>query len=114
MALPNLSPIFISLSAVGFFLLWVVMGLNGALEALFETKASGVFPNGRPLKMSYSGIGPIDDLLLIIVVFFDGLNNLVDIAPYLMLLDLVSTLHVINMMTLVENRRTERSSWLRL
>ena len=90
------------------------MGLSGALEALFETRASGVFPNGRPLKLSYSGIGPIDDLLLILVIFFDGLTNLIDVAPYLMLLDLVSTLHVVNMMTLVESRRTERTGWLRL
>jgi hypothetical protein len=114
MASPNLSPIFISLSVLAFFLLWVVMGLNGTLEALFETRASGVFPDGRPLKLSYSGIGPIDDLLLILVIFFDGLTNLVDVAPYLMLLDLVSTLHVIIMMTLVENRRTERTGWIRL
>jgi hypothetical protein len=114
MASPNLSPIFISLSVLAFFLLWVVMGFNGTLEALFETRTSGVFPDGRPLKLSYSGIRPIDDLLLILVIFFDGLTNLLDVAPYLMLLDLVSTLHVIIMMTLVENRRIERTGWLRL
>ncbi|KAI1780607.1 hypothetical protein F4818DRAFT_11836 [Hypoxylon cercidicola] len=113
MGLVSLKPIFVGLSGLGFFLLWVVMGLNGSLEALFGTITSGAFPNGRALKTSYTGIWPIDFLLCVLVVFFDGLNNLEDTTPYLMLLELVSTLFVINMMTLVESRRMEGPYWMR-
>ncbi|KAI1759487.1 hypothetical protein GGR53DRAFT_527235 [Hypoxylon sp. FL1150] len=113
MGLLSLKTVFIGLSGLGFFLLWVIMGLNGSLEALFEAILAGEFPNGRPLKTSYTGIWPIDFLLCVLVVFFDGLNNLVDTTPYLMLLDLVATLFVINTMTLVESRRLEGPYWLR-
>ncbi|KAI2617407.1 hypothetical protein GGR54DRAFT_641058 [Hypoxylon sp. NC1633] len=113
MALASLQTVLISLSCLGFFLLWVVMGLNGALEAVFETIFSGVFPNGRILKKSYTGIWMLDFLLCVLVVFFDVLNNFEDQAAYLMLLELVSTLFVINMMTLVESRRVEGPYWMR-
>ncbi|KAI6086553.1 hypothetical protein F4821DRAFT_125767 [Hypoxylon rubiginosum] len=113
MGLVSLKTTFVGLSGLGFFLLWVVMGLNGSLEALFKTIFSAEFPTGRALKTSYTGIWPIDFLLCVLVVFFDGLNNLVDTTPYLMLLELVSTLFVINMMTLVESRRMEGPYWMR-
>lgn len=86
---------------------------NGSLEALFESVDSGSLPQGRAVQKTYTGIWAVDYLLVILVVFFDGLNNLVDVAPYLMLLEIVGTLFVINMMTLVESRRSYERSALR-
>jgi hypothetical protein len=114
MATSRLSPFLITLSASGFYLLWVVMGLNGTIEALVHAKNTGFFPTGRPLTQTYTRIPPIDFVLVILVGFFDSLVNMHYTAPYLILLDLVATLYVINLMTLVEDRRAERSSWLRL
>ncbi|CAJ2505544.1 Uu.00g129380.m01.CDS01 [Anthostomella pinea] len=113
MKVSTLKTVLITLSCLGLFLLWGVMALQGSLQALFEIKDSAVFPNGRRLKTSYTGIGPVDNLLCILVIFFDGLNNLVEPAQYLMLLELVSTLFVINMMTLVESRRPVKPRWAR-
>ncbi|KAI3343480.1 hypothetical protein F4824DRAFT_9670 [Ustulina deusta] len=97
-----------ALMGTGLYLLWGTMALNGSLQLMLEVSETGIFPNGRVMKTSYTGLALVDRLVSILVAFFDGLNNLVDIAPYLMLLDLVGTLLVINMMTLVEHRRSPR------
>ena len=113
MASSKYSTIFAGLSGLGFLLLWGAMVPNGSLEALFESVNSGVLPNGRAIQKTYTGVWAVDYLLVVLVVFFDGLNNLVDVAPYLMLLEIVGTLFVINMMVLVESRRGEKLSALR-
>lgn len=84
------------------------MALNGTLQKMLEVSGSGIFPDGRVMELSYTGFALVDRLICILVAFFDVLSNLVDVAPYLMLLDLVGTLLVINLMTLVENRRSPR------
>ncbi|ORY69609.1 uncharacterized protein BCR38DRAFT_405314 [Pseudomassariella vexata] len=112
MALLNHPTIFRSLAALGFCLVWGVMAVNGSLGTLLETITTGVFPDGRVLKAEYTGVWFIDYLLCILVVFFDSLLSAADPAPYLMLLELVATLFVVNMMTLVEGRRPGGSTWL--
>lgn len=101
----RLSITFASLSSLAFVLLWLVMGVNGTLEMLLSTAWRGVFPDGTSMRMSYSGIPFLDFPLRILIAFFFGLANLRQLAPYLMLVDLVAALFVINMMTLVESYR---------
>ncbi|KAI1185854.1 hypothetical protein F5B17DRAFT_441499 [Nemania serpens] len=108
MAPLTLRAAFVGLSAIGLFLLWGTMALNGTLQKMLEVSGSGIFPDGRVMELSYTGFALVDRLICILVAFFDVLSNLVDVAPYLMLLDLVGTLLVINLMTLVENRRSPR------
>ncbi|KAL2132713.1 hypothetical protein VTI74DRAFT_3451 [Chaetomium olivicolor] len=108
-----LSPVFKGLSGVAFLLLWALMAANGTLVALLKTAWSGVFPDGTPLKTTYTGILPIDFPLSILVAFFYGLQNRPGTPPHLMLVDLVAALLVINMMTLVESRRPNAPKWLR-
>ncbi len=109
MGLASLTPVFAGLSMLGFYLVWALMGLNGSLEALFATIASGVFLDGQELKKSWTGVWAIDFVICLLVVFFEGLIDLSDESAYLMLLDLCFTICVINMMTLVESRRKEGS-----
>ncbi|KAF2966189.1 hypothetical protein GQX73_g7378 [Xylaria multiplex] len=97
-----------ALTGTGLYLLWGTMVLNGSLHVMLDVGETGSFPNGRVMKTSYTGLALVDRPVCILVAFFDGLNNLIDVAPYLMLLDLVGTLLVINMMTLVEHRRSPR------
>ncbi|KAI1115473.1 hypothetical protein F5Y14DRAFT_130213 [Nemania sp. NC0429] len=99
---------FVGLSAIGLSLLWGTMALNGTLFKLLEVSGSGIYPDGRVMELSYTRLPLVDRLICILVAFFDVLSNLVDVAPYLMLLDLVGTIMVINLMTLVENRRSPR------
>lgn len=104
---------FKGLSGAAFLLLWALMAANGTLVALLKTAWSGVFPDGTPLKTTYTGIPPIDFPVSILVAFFYGLQNRPGTPPHLMLVDLVAALLVINMMTLVESRRPNAPKWLR-
>ncbi|KAL2171720.1 hypothetical protein VTG60DRAFT_1717 [Thermothelomyces hinnuleus] len=114
MTAPNLlSPIFRGLTGIAFLLLWVLMAANGTLVALLKTAWSGSLPDGTPLKTTYTGILPIDFPINILVAFFYGLQNRPGTPPHLMLVDLVAALFVINMMTLVESRRSNAPKWLR-
>jgi hypothetical protein len=108
------SIVFLALSALGFLTLWALMTGNGTLLALIISAWTGTFPDGAKLKSSYTGLVIIDFPLSILVAFFYGLQSLEEVAPFLMLLDLVAALSVINLMTVVESRRSPPASWLRL
>ncbi|KAL2831375.1 hypothetical protein BDW59DRAFT_157804 [Aspergillus cavernicola] len=114
MILPTLaSGILKGLSAIAFLSIWGVMVTNGTLTALLYTAWSGTFPDGTVLKTSYTGIWPLDFPVRVLVVFFFGLQSMEDLTPFLMLVDLVAALLVINMMTVVESRRFTTSKWLK-
>jgi hypothetical protein len=81
------------------------MAYNGVLLELLRTAWSGKFPDGSPLKTTYTAVWPVDFALRILVAFFFGLQNLDEIAPFLLLVDLVAALLVINMATVVESQR---------
>ncbi|KAK3342083.1 hypothetical protein B0T25DRAFT_574392 [Lasiosphaeria hispida] len=102
-----------SLSLLGFYAVWGVMYLNSALPLLLTSALAGTHPQpSRPLVASYTGFLPLDLPLRILVLFFDSLLATgPDPAPYLILLELVSTLLVINTMVLAESRRRHASSW---
>ncbi|KAK8062455.1 hypothetical protein PG997_014552 [Apiospora hydei] len=108
--------IFCILTGFGFCTQWIVMVLNGSFVAMVMTTWKGVFPTGTPVKTTWIGIWPIDFVLGLLVVFFGAVNNIADLAdlgPFLMLVDLVFTLVVFNIMTLVEDRRNRKSGPLR-
>ncbi|KAI9164038.1 Reducing polyketide synthase DEP5 [Paramyrothecium foliicola] len=113
MAPSRLPYVFYSLSVTAVFLLWVLMGFNGTLHASLKAAITGKFPDGRPLRLFYTGIPGFDTLLAILISFFDPLTNLVERAPYLMTLDLVGVVHVVNLLALIESRRAT-SKWLRV
>ncbi|KAK8029898.1 hypothetical protein PG993_011189 [Apiospora rasikravindrae] len=90
--------------------------MNGSFVAMIMTNWNGVFPTGTPVKTTWTGIWPIDFVLGLLVVFFGAVNNIADlpdIGPFLMLVDLVFTLVVFNIMTLVEDRRNRKTGPLR-
>jgi hypothetical protein len=89
------------------------MVVNGTLVALLKTAWFGVFPDGTPLKTTYTGILPLDFPISILVAFFYGLPKCPGTPPHLMLVDLVAALMVINMLTLVESRRPNAPKWLK-
>ncbi|KAH8195329.1 hypothetical protein TruAng_010497 [Truncatella angustata] len=116
LALPDPYYIFRALTAFGFYTQWIVMIMNGSFVAMVVTNWHGVFPTGTPVKTAWTGIWPIDFVLGLLVVFFGAVNNvadLTDLGPFLMLVDLVFTLVVFNIMTLVEDRRNRKTGPLR-
>jgi hypothetical protein len=102
------------LSLLGFYLVWGVMYRNGSFDLMLRTAWTATYEDGRYLRKSYTGIFAVDFPIRILVIFFDGLLGTSDPAPYLMLVELVSTLLVINVMTLVEGSRAKAAQGLRL
>ncbi|KAL7783241.1 hypothetical protein V8C37DRAFT_415081 [Trichoderma ceciliae] len=116
MALLDPFYVFRAFTGFGFFTQWIVMMMNGSFVAMLLTNWQGVFPTGTPVKTSWIGIWPIDYVLGLLVVFFGAVNNvedLPDLGPFLMLVDLVFALVVFNIMTLVEDRRNRKTGPLR-
>ncbi|KAK0616597.1 hypothetical protein B0T14DRAFT_497804 [Immersiella caudata] len=105
--------ILIGLSVLGFYLVWGVMYQNGSFDLMIRTAWTATYEDGRYLRKSYTGIFALDFPVRVLVVFFDGLLGTNDPAPYLMLVELVATLLVINVMTLVEGSRGKASKALR-
>ncbi|KAK4452524.1 hypothetical protein QBC34DRAFT_26593 [Podospora aff. communis PSN243] len=101
------------LSVLGFYLVWGVMYRNGSFDLMLRAAWTATYEDGRYLSKSYTGIFAVDFPVQILVVFFDGLLGTSDPAPYLMLVELVATLLVINVMTLVEGSRVRAVKELR-
>lgn len=114
MPLIDYSSVFTGLSALGFVLMWGIMSFNGGSEAMLNTAWTGVFPDGSILHTEHSGIWSFDFQLNTLIAFFSSVSNLrdVDAGPYLMVLDLTTSILVINLMVLVESRRRS-GFWLR-
>lgn len=81
---------------------------------MLTTAWTGVFPDGSALKSNHIGIFALDFPLNVLVAFFSSVSTLkrIDAGPYLMLVDLTTALLVINLMVLVESRRSS-GFWLR-
>lgn len=100
-----LSACFIILSTTGFILLWGVMLLNGTLDAIDGAKKAGAFPDGRPLRSTYTGLPVLDSPLTTVVIFFDGVSNGSDLNARLLLIDFIFMLQSAALWALIESRR---------
>jgi hypothetical protein len=112
MASRNPSSLFAQLSGLGFLAAWGVMSYHGGTISLLKTAWTRTFPDGTPLIASHTGLVLIDFPLNTVVAFFASVSNWNHVdtgsGPWLMLLDLTATMPVINMMVLVESKRTNR------
>lgn len=107
-----LHALFIMLSVTGFGLLWGGMAINGTLDAINSVKAAHIFPDGTPLRSTYTYIPPLDDFLTTLTVFFYNLTNGIHAAPRLLFCDLAVVLQVVVLWILVESRRGyNRTRW---
>ncbi|KAI0552036.1 hypothetical protein F4679DRAFT_117871 [Xylaria curta] len=104
------------LSVLGLLAQWGGMAANGTLLSLMMTTWEGHFPNGVPMKTTWTGLWPFDYVLGLLVAFFYPLLNVTDLdnpAPILLLTDLLISLGVFNFMAAVEGRRRKDTSLLR-
>lgn len=107
---------FWALSGFGIFAPWGVMILNGSFVEMILTNLRGTFNSGISLKKSWTGIGPIDFAIGVLLVFFSSVIStavMLDLGTNLMSLDLICALTVINVMTVVEDRRNRKTGPLR-
>ncbi|KAF7182588.1 hypothetical protein CNMCM7691_002159 [Aspergillus felis] len=116
MAMSDPYYIFRTFSGLGVFTLWILMMLNGTFAEMISTNLRGVFPTGTALQKSWTGIRAVDFFLSLLIVFFNSvvsIDDLPDVGPFLISVDLVLAIGVFNMMTVVEGRRNRKTSPLR-
>jgi hypothetical protein len=102
------------LAVLGGFLLWGVMLFNGTLDALQLVQKTGTFPDGRALRIRYTGLDAIDSELRVLVAFYDVVTNKSAGASKWLLFDAAIVVRSINAWVLVESRRRGvRHPWLR-
>lgn len=111
----KLSPnTFLFLSALGFGLLWGVMASNDTLDALNKAQADGIYPDGRPLRLVYTGFKSLDGAITMLVVFFDILCSGENPGSRLLGIDLIGVVHCINVWNFVDaRRRGVQTEWMR-
>lgn len=110
-----LPTLFLILGISGFILLWGFMLSNGTLDAMDEAKQAGAFPDGRPLRLTYTGFPLLDSPLTTLVIFFDGVTNGLDPGSRLLLIDISFMLQAAALWVLIESRREGYISlWLRM
>ena len=111
-ATPTMQAMFIVLSVTGFGLLWGTMYWNGTLDTMIEAKEEGYLPDGRSLRLHYTGFPLLDSPLAILVIFFDGVTSGLDPGPRMLMMDITAMLQAPALWVLIESRRKGQTSAL--
>nr|ART35023.1 hypothetical protein [Fusarium verticillioides] len=102
------------LSALGVWGLWGYASFNGMFRRLDTLTKTLHFPDGRPLRSSYTGLAPLDAQLSLVTAFYDVLTNSLSSGPRLLFFDINYVVACANLWTLIESRRRGvRSFFLR-
>jgi len=102
---------FFYLSALGIWGLWVYAFFNGMFDRLDTTTRTLRFPDGRPLRSSYTNIGRLDAQLTLLSVFYDVLSNPLTSGPRLLFFNVNYAVACANLWVLLESRRRGVRSW---
>ncbi|KAI1017867.1 hypothetical protein LB504_003975 [Fusarium proliferatum] len=102
------------LSALGVWGLWGYASFNGMFRRLDALTKTLHFPDGRPLRSSYTGLAPLDAQLSLVTAFYDVLTNSLSSGPRLLFFDINYVVACANLWALIESRRRGvRSLFLR-
>ncbi|CVK91299.1 uncharacterized protein FMAN_09442 [Fusarium mangiferae] len=102
------------LSPLGVWGLWVYASFNGMFRRLDALTKTLRFPDGRPLRSSYTGLAPLDAQLSLVTAFYDVLTNSLSSGPRLLFFDINYVVAGANLWALIESRRRGvRSLFLR-
>ncbi|KAH8692508.1 hypothetical protein GQ44DRAFT_719823 [Phaeosphaeriaceae sp. PMI808] len=102
---------FFYLCALGIWGLWAYAFFNGMFDRLNIVTRTLRFPDGRPLRSSYTNIAPLDAQLTLLPVFYDVLTNSFTSGPRLLFFDVNYALACANLWALIESRRRGVRSW---
>ncbi|KAK0644428.1 hypothetical protein B0T16DRAFT_495253 [Cercophora newfieldiana] len=95
----------LALGGLGAALLWVVAFLNGTLDNMNAAIAKGEFPDGRLLRSTFTGFGPIDGRIEYLVAFYEVLSNNTTLGPRLLFVNINFLIAATNIWVFVESRR---------
>lgn len=102
---------FLYLSALGIYGLWGYAFFNGMFDRLDTATSTLRFPDGRPLRSSYTGIARLDAQLTLLSAFYDVLTNSLTSGPRLLFFDINYAVACANLWVLIESRRRGVRSW---
>ncbi|KAF1841190.1 uncharacterized protein K460DRAFT_371204 [Cucurbitaria berberidis CBS 394.84] len=102
---------FFYLSALGIWGLWGYAFFNGMFDRLDTVTSTLRFPDGRPLRSSYTNIAPLDAQLTLLSAFYDVLTNSLTSGPRLLFFDVNYAVACANVWVLIESRRRGVRSW---
>lgn len=101
------------LSGASVVLLWGTMLINGTLDGVSLAAKHGYFPDGRPLRQTFTGYPSVDGNLVVVIAFFDMLITARDVhAPRWLFFEMCNVLGAINTWVLIESRRRGVRSFL--
>lgn len=105
--------LFPTISVVFFILLWVVMFRNGSVDSMNLAIDNRELAPGQPLQVHYTGIPPVDNLLVTLVAFTYPVTSAEDKPSMLLMVDIVSTLQTALLWAHLDNNRVGRKTkWL--
>lgn len=104
----------LALTVAGAFLLWGVLIFNGTFEALSLAQQTATLPDGRSLRMVYTGWQSLDFNIRGLVAFIEVLTNKYASPSSWLLFELSVLTRTVSGWVLIESRRRGvRSPWLR-
>ncbi|KAK7953542.1 hypothetical protein PG996_014435 [Apiospora saccharicola] len=95
----------LALGGLGAVMLWGVAFFNGTLDNMNAAIAKGQLPDGRLLRSTYTGLGPIDGRIEYLVAFYEVLSNNTTLGPRLLFLNINFLIATSNFWLFVESRR---------
>jgi hypothetical protein len=106
--------ILILLSAAGAWFMRIIPVLNDAPVGFNQTLEAGVHPNGVIVKKNYTGLGPVDEVLKLLVTAFlpgaAGWNEAAYWQQFHFLMQITPMLAVLNIEAC---RERNRGSWVK-
>ncbi|KAJ2996421.1 hypothetical protein NUW58_g980 [Xylaria curta] len=95
----------LALGGLGAVLLWGVAFFNGTLDNMNAAIAKGMFPDGRPLRSTYTGVALLDSRIEYLVAFYEVLSNSTTLGPRLLFVNINFLIAATNIWVFVESRR---------
>lgn len=96
----------LALGIVGVSSIWGFIGYWGHMFDNFDTVvATGHLPDGRVMRMRYTGIDALDHQMIPVIAFYEVLSNAFSLGPRLLFFDINFVVVCTNIWVMVESRR---------
>ena len=102
------------LAALGFYTMRITTAMNDVPVGFLETVASGVFPNGVPIKKNYTGIHLVDEgLSFLVAAFLAGPMRWNEPYYWQQLYFLIQITALVTINNVEAYRQRNQNSWLK-
>ncbi|KAB8069925.1 hypothetical protein BDV29DRAFT_160953 [Aspergillus leporis] len=96
----------LALGILGVSSIWGFVGYWGHMFDNFDTiVATGHLPDGRVMRMSYTGIDALDHRMTPVIAFYEGLSNGLSVGPQMLFFNINFVVVCTNVWVMIESRR---------